>query len=84
MNNLDISAKGDVFKTIFGRTQKRKDLNLALSVANFREFDLDYRTNFQTLHSFLEFYVSIIFLYVPIYTQINFKCYITFVLLNIE
>jgi len=81
LKSLDLSSKGEVFKTVFGRFQKIKDLNLPLSVGNFREFDLEYRTNFQTIHSFIELYVSIFFLYVPTYTQIN-QLRITFVSLN--
>lgn len=61
LKNLEISAKGETFREIFGVTQKRKDLHSNLSILNFREFDLDYRTNFMTIQTFIELHVSIIF-----------------------
>eukprot|EP00102_Acyrthosiphon_pisum_P024138 XP_016661348.1 PREDICTED: uncharacterized protein LOC100569950 [Acyrthosiphon pisum] len=54
LKNLEMSAKGETFRDIFGVTQKRKDLNSNLSISNFREFDLDYRTNFRTIQTFIE------------------------------
>ncbi|XP_050058018.1 uncharacterized protein LOC126550454 isoform X2 [Aphis gossypii] len=56
LKRLDISSKGEVYLDIFGRRQKRKDLFLPLSIRDFREFDLDYRTNFQIMLSFFESY----------------------------
>jgi len=64
LKNLEISAKGETFRDIFGATQQRKDLHSNLSILNFREFDLDYRTNFRTIQTFIELHVSIHFLFI--------------------
>lgn len=60
LEKLDKSANGQTYIDIFGTTQKMKDLHLGLTIRDFREFDLDYRTNFQTIVSFLKLHVSII------------------------
>ncbi|XP_003242477.1 uncharacterized protein LOC100572268 [Acyrthosiphon pisum] len=60
LKNLEMSAKGETFRDIFGATQKRKDLHSNLSILNFREFDLDYRTNFMTIQTFIELHKELL------------------------
>ncbi|CAI6353990.1 unnamed protein product [Macrosiphum euphorbiae] len=55
-----MSAKGETFREIFGATQQRKDLHSNLSILNFREFDLDYRTNFRTIQTFIELHKELL------------------------
>ncbi|XP_060835029.1 uncharacterized protein LOC132918002 isoform X2 [Rhopalosiphum padi] len=56
LKKLSISAQGDTILDVFGRSQKRRDLYSSLCIRDFRRFDLDYRTNFQTIHNFIELF----------------------------
>ncbi|KAL4144017.1 hypothetical protein QTP88_006257 [Uroleucon formosanum] len=60
LKNLEISAKGEAFREIFGATQKIKDLHSNLTILNFREFDLEYRTNFRTIQTFIELHKELL------------------------
>jgi hypothetical protein len=55
---LNTSLRTDRFMT-----QEWVCLNLGMSAGNFREFDLDYRTNFKNIFNFLELQVIFFNLY---------------------
>jgi len=58
---INESIAGDVFIDTYGMTQKREKLKNAVTVRDFRVFDLSYRRNFQYLMRKVEALVIVFF-----------------------